>query len=212
MIRALVRHWYGIAVGALLVGIVVVAAFLVVTAFPDLVRVADAPTPAPSTTPAPTPLSGMAVSPIGIQMPADSDCAACHVTASGVVGTRPIPVLAHPLWGWRNCTACHADDSLVQSAPGHTGLHKDECLICHQVRDASETAAPRPHHIYTDKPCVACHGVEAEAPLPTDMAGRGNCWICHGGTEFADLFGEAPTGPASPTTVPPSPSATPGTG
>lgn len=200
--RGLARHWYPLAIGVLALGILVVAGFLVMTALPELTgTVVASPTPEVSATPTPTVRSAMDLSPIGIQMPPDSDCAACHVTTTGVVGTRPIPVLAHPLWGWRNCTACHADESLVKSAPGHTGLHKEDCLVCHQVRDMTETAAPRPHHVYTDQPCVACHGVKAEAPLPTDMAGRTNCWVCHGGTEFAELFGEEAAVP-SPTVTP----------
>jgi hypothetical protein len=120
------------------------------------------------------------------------------LTSTGTVGTRPIPKLAHPLWGWRDCTACHANDRLVAIAPGHSGLHKDDCLVCHQAPDAAatESAAPRPHHIYSDKPCISCHGKEAEAPLPTDMEGRSNCWVCHSGTEFSQLFGAPEPSPA----------------
>jgi hypothetical protein len=143
----------------------------------------------------------MAQAPIGIPMSPDADCGACHLDIAGVVGTKPIPVLGHPLEGWKDCTACHADDRLVESAPGHSGLHRADCLVCHQVPSGEGTAPPRPHHVF-DEACITCHG--SEAPLPTDMAGRNNCWICHTGGEFEDLFGE-PT-----ETVPPLPSVLPG--
>ena len=112
--------------------------------------------------------------------------------------------MGHPLWGWRDCTACHATPSLVKTAPGHSGLHKDQCLICHQTQtDAGVATTPplRPEHMGTDKPCTACHGVDEHAPLPENMAGRGNtCWICHNGPEYRYLFEEDPS--ASPGTSP----------
>ena len=64
---------------------------------------------------------------------------------TGTVGTKPIPVMGHPLAGWRDCTACHTVGSLVQTAPGHLSLHKDDCLICHQTRaEAGASSAPEP--------------------------------------------------------------------
>jgi hypothetical protein len=119
-------------------------------------------------------------------MTADADCGACHLDATGNVTTKLIPPLAHPLEGWKDCTACHANDRLVKTAAGHSSLHKEQCLACHSVPSAEGTAPPRPHHLVTGATCASCHG--KEAPLPTDMAGRTNCWICHSGTEFADLF------------------------
>jgi hypothetical protein len=196
------RFAYPAAVGLLLFGIVAVGAFLVVRAGPDLARVALAPAPTPSPTPAPSasPGSLMALSPIGISMPPGSDCNACHVTEAGALGTREIPVMAHPLWGWRDCTACHQTGSLVSSAPGHSGLHKDDCLVCHQTRtETGDTSEPplRPEHMGTDKACVDCHGVDEHAPLPETMKGRENCWICHNGEEFRYLFEEgASPGPS----------------
>jgi hypothetical protein len=41
-----------------------------------------------------------------------------------------------------------------------------------------------------------------EAPLPTDMAGRNNCWLCHSGTEFEDLFRQ-PSATLPPPTIRP---------
>ena len=204
--RTVARHGYGLAIGALLTGILVVSGFLVIVALPDLgglpAFLAGAPSPTPSSSPSPAASPGSAMSPIGIAMPPGSDCAACHVTTAGTVGTREIPDLAHPLWGWRDCTACHANDRLVQTAPGHTGLHKDECLVCHRAPiDGSVTSqAPlRPEHMGGTQACTSCHGVDEHAPLPESMQGRDNCWICHNGPEFSYLF-ESPA--SSPDPVP----------
>jgi hypothetical protein len=205
MIRPVTRYAYPVGLGVLLLSIALVGTFVVVTVLPELVRLAANPgVPAASPTAEPSPRSAM--SPIGIGMPADADCGACHLDSTGVVGTKDIPTLAHPLEGWKDCTACHADDRLVESAPGHSSLHKTDCLTCHAVPSTEGTAPPRPHHLVTGKSCVTCHGSEApesEAPLPTDMAGRNNCWICHSGTEFDELFNqEARTLPALPSTEP----------
>jgi hypothetical protein len=211
IVRSVSRHAFGITVAALAIGILLVAGFLLLVALPDVggLTASVDPTPAPTAAPSPTPESGMALSPIAIQMPKDANCEACHVTTAGTVGTRPIPKLAHPLWGFRDCTACHKPDGLVQTAPGHSSLHKDDCLVCHQVSDQAATAgstgstvAPmRPEHMGGDKPCTACHGVDKHAPLPEDMKGRDNCWICHNGAEYKYLF-ESPSPGASPAASP----------
>ncbi|MEW5992720.1 MAG: hypothetical protein AB1736_15435 [Chloroflexota bacterium] len=202
------RYAYPIGLGLLLLSIALVGTFVLVTVLPEVVRLAANP-PAPTASPTPVPSPSSAMSPIGIGMPADADCGACHLDASGIVGTRDIPALAHPLEGWTDCTACHANDSLVRSAPGHSGLHKTDCLTCHRVPSAEGTAPPRPHHLVTGTSCVTCHGTQptaSGAPLPTDMAGRSNCWICHSGTEFDELFNEplqtAAPSPASPSIEP----------
>ncbi|MCI0585180.1 MAG: cytochrome c family protein [Chloroflexi bacterium] len=205
MIRPVTRYAYPVGLGLLLLSIALVGTFVVVTVLPELVRMTANPAvPAASPTAKPSPSSVM--SPIGIGMPVDADCGACHLDATGVVGTKDIPTLAHPLEGWKDCTACHADDRLVQSAPGHSSLHKADCLTCHRVADAEGTAPPRPHHLVTGQSCVTCHGNQPSAsgaPLPTDMAGRNNCWICHSGTEFAELFNEpAQSEPPPPTPEP----------
>jgi len=205
MIRPVTRYAYPVGLGLMLLSIALVGTFVVVTALPELVRLAAGPAvPAASPTAAASPSSAM--SPIGIGMPADSDCGACHLDATGVVGTKDIPKLAHPLEGWKDCTACHADDRLVRSAPGHSSLHKADCLTCHEAPSSEGTAPPRPHHLVAGKSCVTCHGSEPSAsgaPLPTDMAGRNNCWICHSGTEFDELFNEpAQTLSPSPTPAP----------
>lgn len=194
-------YWLLVASLAFAVGVVAVVLFNVAVvpelrqggAIAALVNPSPSPTPTPAATPEPTPLSPM--SPSGLAIPPDSNCAGCHMTTTGVIDTKPIPLMGHPLEGWKDCTACHAPGRLVETAEGHSGLHKEDCLVCHQVRPAESSAEPRPHHVYTDQSCISCHGVKA--PLPTDMEGRHDCWICHAGTEFEDLFG-GPAAAASP--------------
>jgi hypothetical protein len=191
------RYGYPIAVLTLLAGIVVMlGVVMTVIVLPELAAPSTAVevSPSPSASTGTNDLSPMASSPMGIAMSTNADCSACHLTPDGV-GTKQIPEMAHPLEGWTDCTACHANDRLVATAPGHSGLHKDQCLICHTPRSATETAAPeRPHHVFTGQTCLECHGTKA--PLPTDMTGRQNCWICHPGEDTAALFGGSPT--ASP--------------
>jgi hypothetical protein len=110
-------------------------------------------------------------------LPTNADCAACHQTDSGI-GVRNIPTLAHPTKGWTDCTACHANNRLVATAPGHTGIHAAECLLCHKT---TQLPAPlsRPHRESQNQSCRSCHG--STAPLPTDMSHRAEsvCWLCH---------------------------------
>ncbi len=201
------RHAYGLTIAALTAGICVLAGFLLLVALPDVggLTAVQAPTTAPIVTPAPTPGSAMALSPIAIQMPKDANCEGCHLTTSGTVGTKPIPKLGHPLWGFRDCTLCHAKDALVEAAPGHSSLHTQDCLVCHQVNAelaAGTSGAPmRPEHMGGDKPCLSCHGVDEHAPLPDAMADRENCWVCHNGAEFSYLF-ESASPEAAPTAAP----------
>jgi hypothetical protein len=213
-----IAKWaFRLTAALLMVGILFLGSFLILVAIPDIAgQTALIPTPTPA--PTPSPKSAMGLSPVGIEMPADANCDACHVTATGVVGTRQIPPMAHPLLGWRNCTACHSLGSLVTTAPGHSSLHKDECLICHQTQAASGTAtkAPmRPEHMGENgAACTSCHGVDEHAPMPESMKGRGeNCWICHNGEEFTYLFEESasPGADAEPA-APESPAPSSGTG
>jgi hypothetical protein len=135
------------------------------------------------------------------------------VTTNGTVGIKDIPLMAHPLKGFTDCTACHAPEGLVKTAPGHSSLHKTDCLVCHKENPnlASSSPAPmRPEHMgATGKTCTSCHGVDKHAPLPADMAARGNnCWICHNGPEFQYLF-QSPS--ASDAAAAPSASVAPST-
>jgi hypothetical protein len=197
----IVRYGFRIAAAALTVGILVVGSFLVLVAVPDLTEdTALRPSPTPTVKPSPSQRSAM--SPVGIEMPADANCNGCHMTATGTVGTKPIPVMGHPLAGWRDCTACHSLGSLVQTAPGHTSLHRDDCLICHQTRaeaGASNSPELRPEHMGGTQLCSSCHGIDDHAPLPESMSGRGdNCWICHNGPEFQYLFEDRPAATPKP--------------
>jgi hypothetical protein len=175
--RSLSRYWYSLTLAALTVAILLAAAFIVAIVLPDSQRAAIigelSPSPASSITPSGSP-EGMAWLP----MPADADCSACHVTADGTVGLRPVPQIAHPLDGWSDCTACHAPARLVTTAPGHSGIHADACLTCHRAGDLPAPLS-RPHRERQNTACLDCHG--SVAPLPTDMAHRTDtvCWLCH---------------------------------
>jgi len=191
--------WFPWIVTVLGIAVVALLVFTVTVIVPDLKLTASV---APSPTPSPTPNT---VSIMRIPVPADADCAGCHTVEGGTIGTRPIPRMAHPSEGWALCTACHADDRLVETAPGHDGIHRELCLTCHQPPEPGASALPRPHHVVTGAACISCHG--EEAPLPTGMGGRENCWICHIDDDARALFEEIPSsGPTIlPTTPPPSP-------
>lgn len=114
----------------------------------------------------------------GAAVPANADCAGCHETPTGV-GLRPRPVMGHPLEGWGKCTDCHAPARLVDTAPGHRGIHATECTVCHTPGDLP-TPLSRPHRENQNVACLSCHGT-ATAPLPADMSHRKEvtCWLCH---------------------------------
>lgn len=198
----LARHRRGFAVALFEAVVAVGAAVLLLVAVPGLTRLGDGgsgPTgsSAPGATNASTGPRG-SLTPMGVAMGSDSDCGACHLSPDGGIGVNAIPALAHPLEGWGDCTACHADDRLVKTAPGHSSLHRADCLVCHTAPVLAGSPPPRPHHILTGAPCVSCHD-NTTAPLPTDMAGRTNCWICHYGTEFDNLFASpAPSDGSAP--------------
>ena len=212
----MLRLAYPLTILTLVAGICLVAGFLATVAVPDLAKsgaLGFLPTPAPTVGPSASANgdSAMALSPIGIAMPSDADCSACHVTTNGTVGVRNIPLMAHPLKGFTDCTACYNPEGLVKTAPGHSSLHKADCLVCHKENLSLASSSPppmRPEHMgSTGKACTTCHGVDKHAPLPADMAARGNnCWICHNGPEYEYLF-ESPG--ASDAAVAPSPSVTP---
>jgi hypothetical protein len=156
---------------------------------------AASPTPTiqPSATPVP-----MNLGPGAVQMPAGADCKACHETTGGVIGIKDIPAIPHPVAQWTTCTECHSNARLVQTAPGHSGIHADQCQLCHTV---SLGAAPPPAHaVLPNADCLSCHGLTA--PLPSDMAHkpREYCWLCH-------LSSNASPGSGWP--IPPSPRPTP---
>jgi hypothetical protein len=130
------------------------------------------PSPAsPGTSPTTPPVA------VVLKMPIGDDCLACHTTADGGVGTALVPPIGHPLEGWGSCTSCHANDRLVMTAPGHSGIHAEQCLLCHTA--TTPAARDRPHSARDDVPCLSCHG--KTAPLPASMRNRAEttCWLCH---------------------------------
>jgi hypothetical protein len=159
----------------LLTLIVVAGGFIVIVALPDLARTdASQASPSPSAQP-----SAVAQFMTWVTMPADADCAACHATGGGAIGLRIVPLVAHPISGWTSCTSCHANDRLVATAPGHSGIHATDCLLCHQP---AQLPAPlsRPHRERQNQACLECHN-GTTAPLPSDMQHRSEtvCWLCH---------------------------------
>lgn len=168
------RYGYRLLLTALLLLIVISGAFVVVVALPDL-RASDTASPQPTAAALP---SEATVGMSWLSLPADAECSSCHLTDQGAIGVRNVPAVAHPLKGWTDCTACHANDRLVMTAPGHTGIHATDCLLCHQ---AAQLPAPlsRPHRDLQNQECLSCHG--SKAPLPADMSHRAQsvCWLCH---------------------------------
>lgn len=142
------------------------------------------PTLSPTATASPT-TSTVAI--MQVPVPADSSCKDCHT--QGAISVPNVPVMGHPLQGWSNCSSCHGPEKLVNTAPGHRGIHRDSCLLCHQ-QPATTTvmALPRPHHMFPGKSCTDCHKPGGTGPLPTSMVGRKNCWVCHISAKNQDLF------------------------
>jgi hypothetical protein len=136
---------------------------------------------APGTAPSPTPQLNRVMTAISIEIPEGADCSGCHLQKDGTLGTNPIPQVGHPVQGWTDCTQCHTAERLVQTAPGHTGIHKEQCLVCHQGE--KPLPVPRPHPPTRNTGCLECHGKTVE--LPTDMSHRPDttCWLCHRTTE-----------------------------
>ncbi len=180
--RALAHHRYWIAVGILSAAIVSMIGFMVINiALPELERagvIAAMGKPAPSVEPTESPAASEEVNMGGAVIPGNAQCSGCHVTGTGTIGLVPIPVMGHPLEGWGKCTNCHAPERLVDTAPGHSGIHASECTICHK---AGNLPAPlsRPHRDNQNVACLSCHG--STAPLPSDMTHRKQsvCWLCH---------------------------------
>jgi hypothetical protein len=180
----LAHRGYWLLVGALsLLLVVMVGSFTVLVLGPELHLsgfLAVAPTPSPSSTAEPTasPIPSGLV-PMGAALvPADADCAGCHTGTAGAVDQSTIPVMAHPMEGWSKCTNCHESARLVDTAPGHTGIHATECTICHRPGDL-RVPLSRPHRANQNRACLDCHG--GTAPLPSDMVHRRQtvCWLCH---------------------------------
>ncbi|HEX5147447.1 MAG TPA: hypothetical protein VFW02_00100 [Candidatus Limnocylindrales bacterium] len=180
---AFLHYGYWLAVAVLTVFIVMLGMLLAVNfGLPELERAgvigtaADAsPSPAPVATATPLP-SGM-LSMGGALVPESGDCSGCHAKTPGTI-LAAIPVMAHPAEGWSKCTNCHATARLVDTAPGHSGIHASECTVCHQPGNLPAPLS-RPHRDNQNQACLSCHG--STAPLPSDMTHRKEtvCWLCH---------------------------------
>jgi hypothetical protein len=119
----------------------------------------------------------MAVFEMGLaHIPTSAECVLCH-EAGGSAGMKPVPAIGHPLEGWTACLACHTNEDLGRSAPGHEGIDQGECLNCH--KEAQEGPAITQAHADLHEACLDCHGDFAH--LPTSMVGRNQdeCWLCH---------------------------------
>jgi hypothetical protein len=182
MPQVVIRHSYWIAVGATLAAIAVLSGWMAINiAIPELERagvIAAAPTPTPTAEPTASPSPSAPIIMGGAILPAGAQCAGCHQTTTGAIGLREIPVMAHPQEGWSKCISCHATARLVDTAPGHTGIHASECTVCHKAGDLPAPLS-RPHRVNENVACLSCHG--SSAPLPSDMTHRAEsvCWLCH---------------------------------
>jgi hypothetical protein len=180
-LASLDAYWLVICALAVAIGLML-AVVVVQIAIPELERAgvlastATVPsTPDPDATPDPSAEIDMG----GAAIPANAECAGCHKTDQGGIGLRPIPVMGHPLESWGKCTDCHAPARLVDTAPGHRGIHATECTTCHKPGDLPAPLS-RPHRENQNLACLSCHGT-ATAPLPADMSHRkeASCWLCH---------------------------------
>jgi hypothetical protein len=126
----------------------------------------------------PSPSASADLMPMGLaHIPTSNACILCH-QSGGSAGLKVVPAIGHPLEGWRQCTACHTDDKLGRTAPGHVGIAETECLNCHKVAQPGPPIT-QPHSVLQDQHCLDCHG--SFAHLPTSMASRdeNSCTLCH---------------------------------
>ncbi len=173
-------YWIVVSTLAIIVGLLIGVTISVI-AVPELERagvITSAPSASPSAGPSASPRATSRITMGDAVLPDDPECAGCHLTTGGGIGLRPIPVMAHALEGWGKCTECHASAGLVETAPGHSGIHASECTICHKPGDLPVPLS-RPHRENQNTECLECHG--QTAPLPADMTHRTEsvCWLCH---------------------------------
>lgn len=156
------------------VNIVAVAALLT-TVILDQVNTSPAGHPAQQE---PSPSASAELMRMGLaHIPTSNSCLLCHETG-GSAGIKNTPALGHELEGWRQCTACHTNDKLGRTAPGHVGIPEAECLNCHKIAQPGP-AITQPHSNLQDQLCLDCHGTFAH--LPASMASRkeDSCTMCH---------------------------------
>lgn len=176
------RYGYWVLVGVLAVAIGSMTGLIIFNlAHPELERalvIAAEGTPSPAIDASASPSGPAVVDMGGAVIPGNAQCAGCHTTTVGTIGLRSIPVMGHALEGWGKCAGCHAPARLVDTAPGHTGIHASECTVCHKPGDLPAPLS-RPHRENQNVACLTCHGIKA--PLPVDMTHRKEavCWLCH---------------------------------
>lgn len=180
--RALAGRGYWVLAGTLAAAVGLMLGVVIRgIAIPELERagvIGSTSTSAPTVGPAASASASPGLNMGGAIVPDDAQCSGCHATGAGTVGLRPIPVMGHPLEGWSKCTSCHAPARLVDTAPGHSGIHASECTVCHKPGDLPAPLS-RPHRENQNVACLSCHG--STAPLPSDMTHRKEtvCWLCH---------------------------------
>jgi Cytochrome c554 and c-prime len=108
-------------------------------------------------------------------IPTTNACVLCH-EAGGQVKT--VPVMLHPVEGWRRCTTCHGNETLGRTAPGHEGIAEEECLNCHRTAP-SGPAITRPHAALASQKCLTCHGGVAHLPSTMASSSEDECVLCH---------------------------------
>lgn len=166
-------------VGVIVLNIVVVGALLAVVLF-DRFEASQAGHPAQASA---APSASIEVMQMGLaHVPTSDACVLCH-DSGGSAGLKVIPAIGHPLEGWRRCAACHTNDKLGATAPGHADIAETECLSCHKVGPQGP-AITQPHSRLQDQICLDCHG--SYAHLPTSMVSKdpSDCTICHKPTEL----------------------------
>ena len=162
----------------LVCNVVVVATLLGVVVYSSIRATPGTPA---QLNPSPSP-SGDLMAMGNAHIPTTNACVLCHVEG-GKSGLKPIPAVGHPLEGWRTCSACHTNELLGRTAPGHLGITDDQCLNCHKEA-VQGTAITQPHLQLQDQHCLDCHG--SYAHMPSTMASRNEdeCVLCHKPTAY----------------------------
>jgi hypothetical protein len=142
MARKVARGLLALAAAALVVAIGVGVGLAVINLLPSQQVAVSSPSPSPAATATPPALPSPSAGPGNlIAIMPQGDCTACHKTPGNAVD---VPPLGHPLEGWGSCTSCHANDRLVKTAPGHSGIHADQCLVCHTATTPAAEDRPDP--------------------------------------------------------------------
>ena len=97
------------------------------------------------------------------------------------------PVMTHDKAGREQCAMCHsgAMEGVAAMPASHSGRANDTCLLCH-AKDSpmqTATAAATPHDVAGRGQCLMCHGgtMEGMKAAPANHKGidNKNCTVCH---------------------------------